>query len=160
MGVRSSVSKPDAPSVWPAIPTRELWARALQSVPEIFTVQELLEWFEVHAPWVDPLWIEGGLIRDTVNDPGRRHVPAPEDLLFRRRDGRYESYDPSRHGRWSRAGRPLRAPGEATTRTIDGDPVGIRGSLKQDATGSRGFIEAPAPHIGLLFRADAVWRRR
>jgi hypothetical protein len=91
---------------------RELFAEALDAVPEVFAKEDLMRWFEASAPWVDPLWVEGRLVGDTVNDLGRQHVPSPRDLVFLRADGRYERYDQSRHGRWSSVGTPVLLPAE------------------------------------------------
>ena len=88
-------------------PNRELFAEELDALPEVFAKEDLVSWFEASAPWVDPLWVEGRLVGDTVNDRGRQHVPGPRDLVFLRADGRYERYDQSRHGRWSSVGTPV-----------------------------------------------------
>jgi hypothetical protein len=59
---------------------------------------------------VDLLLLEGLFIAGTVNDARRRHFPDPMDLVFRRSDGRYERYEVTVHGRWSRAGSPRLGP--------------------------------------------------
>ncbi len=89
------------------MPNRELFAEALDALPEVFSQDDLSRWFAATAPWVDPLWVEGRLVGDTVNDRGRQHIPSPMDLLFLRADGRFERYNPAVHGRWSRVGAPV-----------------------------------------------------
>ncbi len=84
----------------------EVYEMALQASPRAFDEASIVRWFERHAPRVDLLWVEGMVQASTVNDPGRQHYPWPRDLLYRRADGGLERYDPKRHGRWSRAGRP------------------------------------------------------
>ena len=85
-----------------------LFTAALASLPEVFEERVLLDWFRSHARWVDPLWVQGRLVGNTVNDPGRQHIPEPKDLLFLRLDGTYERYNPLRHGRWGACGKRVR----------------------------------------------------
>jgi hypothetical protein len=85
-----------------------LFTAALASLPEVFEERVLLDWFRSHARWVDPLWVQGRLVGNTVNDPGRQHIPEPKDLLFLRVDGTFERYNPLRHGRWGACGRRVR----------------------------------------------------
>ena len=87
----------------------ELLTRALRSQSTIFHPAAVQAWFAREAPWVDPLWVEGTLEAGTVNNPARRHFPSPRDLVFGRRDGSLERYDPVRHGRWSSLGRQVDA---------------------------------------------------
>jgi hypothetical protein len=82
----------------------ELMDRALAAQGPLFADGAILEWFAWNAPKVDPLWIEGRISGDTVNDSGRRHIPEPRNLLYLRDDGLYERYDPERHGVWTAAG--------------------------------------------------------
>jgi hypothetical protein len=88
----------------------DLLGEALHAQPDAFDDAALVAWFTNHAPSVDRLWVEGRITADTVNDPGRRHLPKPRDLLFRRSDGRLERYVASRHGAWSAAGLPTLMP--------------------------------------------------
>ena len=85
----------------------ELLTRALRSQSAVFHPAAVQAWFAREAPWVDPLWVEGTLEAGTVNNPTRRHFPSPRDLVFGRRDGSLERYDPVRHGRWSSLGRQV-----------------------------------------------------
>ena len=83
---------------------------ALDAQPNAIDDEAVVAWFTNHAPSVDRLWVEGRITADTVNDPGRQHLPKPRDLLFRRSDGLLERYAPSRHGTWSAAGLPTLMP--------------------------------------------------
>ena len=85
-----------------------LFTAALASLPDVFEERVLLDWFRSHARGVDPLWVQGRLVGNTVNDPGRQHIPEPKDLLFLRVDGSYERYNPLRHGRWGAGGKRVR----------------------------------------------------
>jgi hypothetical protein len=82
----------------------ELMDRAVAAQGEGFSADDIREWFARNAPEVDPLWIDGRISGDTVNDSGRRHIPEPRNLLYLRGDGLYERYDPERHGEWTAAG--------------------------------------------------------
>jgi len=101
----------DQSAVWRDAPLTVTEARALLGYavsrePTPFDPAEIAAWLSERFPNTDPRLIEGLLIAGTVNDPRRQHFPEPEDLLFCRDDGRYERYDPSMHGRWTKAGRP------------------------------------------------------
>ncbi len=89
---------------------RDHWVEAVLDQPTVFTEDSLARWYERHLPLVDPLWVQGRITADTVNDPGRAHVPHPRDLLFRRSDGLLERYVPSKHGSWSAFGEPVLLP--------------------------------------------------
>lgn len=82
-----------------------LW-EAVAAQPARFDRRAIFDWFRRHAGWVDALLVEGLVTGATVNDPGRQHIPSPEDVLFLGEDGRFERYDPFRHGRWSKLGSP------------------------------------------------------
>ena len=83
------------------------WLEAVLDQPPEFSEEALYASCERHLPGIDPLWVRGRITADTVNDPGRRHLPHPRDLLFRRPDGLLERYVPSKHGSWSAAGTPV-----------------------------------------------------
>ena len=87
----------------------DLLREAIQAQPGPFGEADVVSWFALRAPWVDPLWVEGTLVAGTVNDRDRRHFPGPRDLLFRMADGRLERYVRGRHGFWSKAGTPIMA---------------------------------------------------
>jgi len=89
---------------------RDHWLEALLDQPTTFTDDMLLAWYGRRLPWVDPLWVQGRITADTVNDRGRQHLPHPRDLLFRLADGRLERYAPSKHGSWSALGTPVLIP--------------------------------------------------
>ena len=86
------------------------WIEAILDQPSVFSDEALIAWCERHLPGFDPLWVQGRITADTVNDPGRAHVPHPRDLLFRRPDGLLERYVPSKHGSWSAAGTAVLLP--------------------------------------------------
>jgi len=89
----------------PASP-RDLFRRCVHEMPGPFDSSQAMRWFELHAPSVDPVEVDGLLISGSVNDPRRRHYPSPEDVIFRRSDGSFEAWDPARHGHWSALGLP------------------------------------------------------
>lgn len=97
---------------------RDHWLEAILDQPSVFSDDALAAWCERRLPGVDPLWVRGRITAETVNDPGRRHLPHPRDLLFRRSDQLLERYVPSKHGSWSAAGTPILVPmaGSATER--------------------------------------------
>jgi len=101
---------------------RDLLTSALRSQSTVFRPAAVQAWFAREAPWVDPLWVEGTLEAGTVNNPARRHFPSPRDLVFGRRDGSLERYDPVLHGRWSSLGRQVDA-GELTGRGMGTWPM-------------------------------------
>jgi hypothetical protein len=82
----------------------DLMDQAVAAQDLAFETEDLLRWFAEFAPEIDPLWVDGRISGDTVNDPERRHIPEPGDLLNRRADGLLERYDPELHGRWTTAG--------------------------------------------------------
>ena len=84
----------------------ELFWESIAAQPYSFDEAAILSWFEQHAPWVDPLWVQGTMTAATVNDRARRHYPEPPDLLFRQPNGAWERYEPPRHGLWLKSGRP------------------------------------------------------
>jgi hypothetical protein len=86
-----------------------LFLRAVRAQPEVFEREALIRWIERNAAGVGRLWVEGRIVGDTVNDPGRQHIPGPNDILFMREDGRLERYRSPVHGWWSRAGLPMDA---------------------------------------------------
>ena len=89
---------------------RDYWVEAVLDQPSVFGDDDLVRWYAAHVPSVDALWVQGRITADTVNDPGRAHVPHPRDLLFRRPDGLLERYVPSIHGSWSPLGEPVLVP--------------------------------------------------
>ncbi len=89
---------------------RALFRDAVAAQPPGFSPRAVPLWFEEHAPWVPPLLVEGLFISGTVNEPARRHYPHPDDVVFRRDDGRYERYKPEVQGWWSTLGLPAPAP--------------------------------------------------
>jgi hypothetical protein len=97
----------------------DLMDRALDAQDEVFACGDLHRWFAEFAPDVDPLWVEGRITGDTVNDPDRRHIPEPRDLMFLRQDGRLERYDPRRHGEWT-----ARGPKEEPLTVLEGEGRG------------------------------------
>lgn len=103
-------------------PDQELLTSALRSQSAVFRPAAVLAWFAREAPWVDPLWVEGTLEAGTVNNPARRHYPSPRDLVFGRRDGSLERYDPVWHGTWSSLGTQVDS-GELTGRGIGRWPM-------------------------------------
>jgi hypothetical protein len=101
----------DRSAVWRDTPLTVAEARALLRYavarePSPFDPGEIAAWLGERFPRTDPRLIEGLLIGGTVNDPRRQHFPEPDDVLFCRDDGRYERFDPSVHGRWTKSGRP------------------------------------------------------
>ncbi len=82
----------------------ELFGESVRAQPASFDDRAILTWFERHAPWVDPLWVEGTITAATVNDRARRHYPEPPDLLYRQTSGAWERYDSARHGFWLKTG--------------------------------------------------------
>lgn len=87
--------------------------------------------FEGHAliasildrfPATDPVMLEALFVASTVNDPRRQHFPEPLDVLFMREDGRYEPYEASVHGRWTKAGH-ARVPWGAGNGSLSAPPA-------------------------------------
>jgi hypothetical protein len=78
---------------------------AVSREPAPFDPERIAWWAGDQFPATDRFLLEGLLIAATVNDPRRQHYPEPQDLMFRRADGRYERYEASVHGRWTKSGR-------------------------------------------------------
>ncbi len=133
------------------------WAllrRALASEPTFLRPESVLEWFRRKAPWVDLLWVEGALEAATVNYPGRRDYPSPQDLIFRHPDGSLERYDPGRHGRWSRSGIPI-APTVERSRATAPPP---RPSLPESPLGEAQARRILSGHLGPLAAGELELR--
>jgi hypothetical protein len=80
-------------------PVRLLLAEALAAMPPVFSRDDVDRWFDQHYPRVKHSTIQAHIKAATVNDPNRRHFNRRVgDLLFKLPDGRYERFDPSRHG--------------------------------------------------------------
>jgi hypothetical protein len=77
---------------------RRLFRQAVADLEPHFDRYALLLWFDLNAPWADRRAVEEALSAATVNEPARRDLATPEDLVFLRSDGRYETYNPDRHG--------------------------------------------------------------
>ncbi len=82
----------------------ELFSESIAAQAFSFDEAAILSWFEQHAPWVDPLWVQGTMTAATVNDRARQHYPEPPDLLFRQPGGDWERYEAPRHGAWLKTG--------------------------------------------------------
>jgi hypothetical protein len=85
---------------------RNLLRQAVADQQPHFDRYTLLLWFDLNAPWADRTAVGEALAAATVNEPTRRNLANPEDLVFLRSDGRYEAYDANRHGAWSKLGEP------------------------------------------------------
>jgi hypothetical protein len=96
----------------------ELFGESVRAQAASFDDRAILTWFERHAPWVDPLWVEGTITAATVNDRARRHYPEPPDLLYRQANGAWERYDSARHGSWLKTGTPAPESEESLDRFV------------------------------------------
>ncbi len=85
----------------------QLLTEAITEMADVFGREDLEAWFSVRYPRVKRSSLHAHIVSATVNNRSRRHHSANPDLVFRRPDGSFERYDPSRHGAWSKDGESL-----------------------------------------------------
>lgn len=88
-------------------PVRELLRDAVSAQSGEFDRDAIRAFVAEHYPLVKRTTVDAHITSATVNDRNRRHFAAAGELLFKNAAGRYERYDPRRHGKWSPSGEPV-----------------------------------------------------
>lgn len=82
---------------------------ALSDLPEIFTSDDVLNWFHGKYPRIRDSSIRAHLIGTSVNNPTRRYYTGTlnHGLLYKVDRNHYTRYDPERHGAFDKYGKQL-----------------------------------------------------
>lgn len=87
----------------------ELVENSLEDLPEVFTTNEMFEWFDSKYPKIKTSSVRVYLAGMSVNSLSRRHYDYLQDhgVLYKVDRTRYTRYKPDVHGQFDQEGRPL-----------------------------------------------------
>ena len=116
-------------------PVRELLRDAIDAMPEVFTRDDIQEWFRLNYPRVNATTVYLHMQAGIANNR-REYKSRVGDLLWKRPDRRYERFDPARHGPGHTAERPRRSKAPADRSPSESRPtrtVILPSNLLEDA---------------------------
>lgn len=118
-------------------PVRELLRDGIDAMPETFTRDDLQEWFRLNYPRVNSTTVYLHMQAGVANNK-RQYRSRVGDLLWRRSDGRYEQFDPAKHGPGHTVARPRRSKEQVDR--ADAEPTMVAAALSPPVLDSLGEV--------------------